>query len=93
MDARLTRKLWRVRLDRPVAETARELGAYATELGIPRPSYACLRRHIAEEVIRRAERDAAFETAAALVFTCSVVLTPEGITSHYRRGVRRRLSG
>ena len=93
MDPRLTRSLRRLRLDRPIAETARELGAYAAFLGITRPSYACLRRHIAGEVVRRAERDAALATAAALAFSRSVVPTTEGIASHDRRGVRRRLGG
>ena len=87
------RCLRRLTLDRPVAETARELGAYATYLAIPRPSYWCLRRHIAGEVVRRAERDAALETAVALSFSRSVVPTTEGVASHYRRGVERRLGG
>jgi len=93
MDPRLRRCLRRLRLDRPAAETAREVGAYASFLGILRPSYGCLRRHIADEVVRRAERDAALETAAALSFTRIVVPTTEGVAHHYRKGVERRLGG
>jgi hypothetical protein len=91
VDRRLTRRLRRIPLDRPIAETARELASYAESLGLTRPSYACLRLHIANERLRRAERDAALEVAAALAFTRSVVPTVEGIAADYRRTVDRRL--
>ena len=89
MDPALERLLRRAALDRTVAAIARELGADAESIGVTRPSYACLRRHIAAEKIRRTERDAAIATAAALALTRSVVPTWEGIGADYRRGVRR----
>jgi hypothetical protein len=90
-DPALARKLRIMRLDAPVAEIARRLGSEATRLGLHRPSYACVRQHVAEERLRRAERDAALEVAALLTFTRAVVPTPEGIEDEYRRAVRRRL--
>jgi hypothetical protein len=93
MDRRLTRRLRRMTLAPSTAATARELGAYAESLGLARPSYWCLRRHIAEEVLRRAERDAAREVAARLAFTRTVVPTPEGVSAVYRKARQSRLEG
>lgn len=92
MDARLTALLRRIPLDRPLAAVARELGDYATSIGVPRPGYGCLRRHIMDEKLRRAERDAALQTAAELAFTRSIVPTPEGIEAAYSEHVRRRVA-
>ena len=91
MDPALHRWLRRAAVDGPIAVTTREIGAYAALIGVTRPSYACVRRHVVEERIRRAEWNAALATAAALALTRSVVPTWEGIEAHYRRGVRRRL--
>ena len=91
VDPRVIRRLKHVSLDRSVAATARELGAYAESIGATRPSYACLRLHIEAERERRAERDAALEVAAALAFTRRVVPTLEGVEGEYRRAVERRL--
>ncbi len=92
MDARLTAYLRRMSLDRSIAASARELGSYASAIGVPRPGYGCMRRHIALEKIRRAERDATLQTAAALAFSRSVVPTLEGIEAAYSRRLDRRLS-
>lgn len=75
-----------------MAATARELGAYASSIGVPRPGYGCFRQHILNEKIRRAERDAALQTAAELAFTRSIVPTPEGVEAAYAEQVRRRLA-
>ena len=80
-----------MRLDVPVAETARRLGTEAARLGVCRPSYACIRRYVADERLRRAERDAALEVAALLALSRLVVPTPEGIEREYHQAVRRRL--
>lgn len=88
------RLLWRLRLldmDCPVAETCRALGAHADALGLMRPSYACVRLHVARERVRRAERDAALRVAAELAFTRHIAPTPEAITAAYRRERSRRL--
>ena len=91
-ESALARKLRNMQLDAPVAELARRLGSEATRLGLHRPSYACIRQYVAEERLRRAERDAALEVAALLAFTRAVALTPEGVEDEYRRVVRRRLA-
>jgi len=91
LDHRLEQRLRRVPLDRPLAETARELRSYAASIGIVAPSYTSFRRHIAAERERRAERDAALEVAAALTFSRAVVPTPEGIAAEYDRKVARKL--
>ena len=90
-DHRLARVLRRLRLDVPVAETSRQLGRAADGYGIARPSYFSVRVHVAEERIRRAERDAVFAVGARVAFTRSVAPTVEGIAREYRRDVRRRL--
>jgi len=41
---------------RPIAETNRRMGALASELGLPRPSYSQVRRLAIAEQRRRAER-------------------------------------
>lgn len=90
-DARLERKLRRLPLNVAVAEANRQLGREAGRLGIYRPSYACVRLHVARERIRRARRNAALEVAALLAFTRAVVPTLEGIEREYARAVDRRL--
>src|SRR5262245_31531622 len=90
-DHRLERRLRRLPLDVPVAETARRLGGGACGLGIRRSSYSCIRLHVARERLRRAERDAALEVAALLAFTRAVVPTLEGIEREYARAVERRV--
>jgi len=92
VDERLLRKLRRLDLDCPVAETCRGLGEHADRLGVTRPSYACVRLHVACERVRRAERNAALQVAADLAFTRHVVPTLEGIERAYHQEVTRRLA-
>ena len=91
LDPALLRALRRVPLDVPVADTWRELGREADRLGVARPSYACIRLHVADERLRRAERDAGLDIAARLALTRSVPLTPDGIEREVERAVRRRV--
>ena len=90
-DPALLRALRRMPLDVPVAEVCREVGREANRLGVARPSYACIRLHVADERLRRAERDARLEIGARLALTRSVPLTLDGIEREVERAVRRRV--
>ena len=91
-DPRLARVLRRLPLDVPVAATCRDLGRAATGFGLERPTYACVRLHVADERLRRAEQRAALEVAAALAFTRSIAPNVDAVAAEYRDRVRRRLA-
>jgi hypothetical protein len=88
-DPRLARVLRRLPLDVPVAATCRDLGRAAAGLDLERPTYACVRLHVAHERLRRAERRAALEVGATLALTRSLAPSVDAVAAEYRRRVRR----
>jgi hypothetical protein len=88
---KLARVLRRLPLDVPAAQTTRDIGRAAEAMGLVRPSYACVREHVAAERLRRAERGAAVHVAATLSLTRAIAPTIEAVEAEYRREVRRRL--
>lgn len=91
MDPRLARVLRRLPLDVPVAAIWRDIGRAAAGLELERPSYACLRLHVAEERLRRAERRATVEVAATLAFTRSIAPNVDAVAAQYHDRVQRRV--
>jgi hypothetical protein len=89
-DPRLARVLRRLPLDVPLAATWRDIGRAAAGLELERPSYACVRLHVADERLRRAERRAGVEVAATLAFTRSIAPNVDAVAAEYHDRVRRR---
>jgi hypothetical protein len=90
-DPRLARVLRRLPLDVPIAATWRDLGRAAAGLELERPSYACVRLHVADERLRRAERRATVEVAATLAFTRSIAPNVDAVAAQYHDRVQRHL--
>jgi hypothetical protein len=91
-DPRLMRVLRRLPLGVPVAATCRDLGGAAAGIGLERPTYACVRLHVARERARRAERGAALEMAASLAFTHSIAPYVDAVAAEHCRRLRRLLA-